>query len=174
MISYTFLLENPIVLWFVGNKNQSSFYHLHSPASDDRLVGQFFYSYCPLSLLPLFSCDHLSKWFIIEQSGLDSNRNWIQWWLQVSPAEDHTYRGSPWATQTICHKARIVLRLMVPIKTIIIPILLILAHPLQTIWSFVKPTFGRVIGKLNSLLTIKTGSGKGFPIGIVNLFTDGC
>lgn len=166
----TFLLENPIVLWFVGNKNQSSFSCLWwSPCWSVLL-----FILSSLSLSPLFSCDHLSKWFIIEQSGLDSNRNWIQWWLQVSPAQDHTYQGSPWATQTICHKARIVLRLMVPIKTIIIPILLILAHPLQTIWSFVKPTFGRVIGKLNSLLTIKTGSGKGFPIGIVNLFTDGC
>lgn len=94
MISYTFLLENPIVLWFVGNKNQSSFYHLHSPASDDRLVGQFFYSYCPLCLSrpcsPAIICpsDLLSNnlaWTRIEIEFNDGSKLVLR---RITPTED--------------------------------------------------------------------------------------
>lgn len=94
MISYTFLFENPIVLWFVGNKNQSSFYHLHSPASDDRLVGQFFYSYCPLCLSrpcsPAIICpsDLLSNnlaWTRIEIEFNDGSKLVLR---RITPTED--------------------------------------------------------------------------------------
>lgn len=90
-----------------------------------------------------YSYDHLSKWFIIDVWTLwprlqsnDGSRRVLQAGHQTYP---RICLGNSNISQTICHKARIVLRLMVPIKTIIIPILLILAHPQQqTMRSFVK------------------------------------